>query len=134
MGGSSPTRWRAGVAASLNSFPSQYGIHIPSSHNASDGDPDIATHPGVPTAGGSGDHRPAFNINATSHQRAVPDHILDNPENFDDAPYVPPRVAQAELQTYHPALDPRVGSVYEPNHDIQHVRVFLFLFWNSTRN
>ncbi|KAG8212907.1 hypothetical protein J3R82DRAFT_11259 [Butyriboletus roseoflavus] len=46
--------------------------------------------------------------------------VLDDPEQFDDAPYVPPRVTQAELQNY-PALDPRLGNVYDPqNHDIQH--------------
>lgn len=127
-GGSSRTRWRAGVATSPNSLTPQSGnaINIPRSHNTSDGEAEIAAHPGIPIAGGSSDQRSRirFNTSATSHQRTVPDHNLDDPENFDDGPYVPPRVAQAELQTY-PALDPRVGNVYDPpNHDIQHVRVY----------
>jgi hypothetical protein len=126
-GGSSQTRWRAGVAASLNSLTLQSGdaTNLPRSHNTSDGEADIAAHPG-PITGGSSDRHSGirFNTSTTSHQRTVPDHILDDPGKFDDAPYVPPRVAQAELQTY-PALYPRVGNVYDPpNHDIQHVRVY----------
>ena len=122
------------MAASLNSLTLESENAITRSHNASGGEADFAAHPGVPIAGGSGDQRPGIRYTATSHQITVPDHILDNPGEFDDAPYVPPRIAQAEPQIY-PALDPRLGNVYDPpNHDIQHVRVFFVLFLSSTRS
>ncbi|KAH0833463.1 hypothetical protein J3R83DRAFT_12583 [Lanmaoa asiatica] len=112
MSGGSPTQWRSGVAASLNSLTLQpeNAFNIPHSHNPSDGEADITAHPGVPTAGGSERRSGISNVarfsSVDSHHGTVPDHVLDNPEQFDDAPYVPPRVTQAELQTY-PALDPR---------------------------
>lgn len=117
-GSAPPTRLRAGVPASLNSLTLE-------NDNYSHAETDIAAHPGGP-AGESGNHPPGISnltrFSTATSQRSNPDHVLDNPENFDDAPYMPPRIPQAELQTY-PALDPR--SVYDPqNHDIQHVRFF----------
>lgn len=113
------------MAPSLNPFSLESENAITRSHNTSDGEADFAVHSGVPITGGSGNQRQGIRFNS-SHQIPIPDHILDNPGGFDDAPYVPPRIAQAEPQVY-PALDPRLGNVYiPPNHEIQHVRVILF--------
>lgn len=135
MPGGSPnqTQRSSGVAASLNSLtlqPEDF-LNIPRSSDPSGGQADITAHPGVLTGDGScGISNVAEFSSANSYQRTIPDHVLANPEKFDDAPYVPPRVTQAELQNYYPALDPRLGNVYDPPNDIPHVSLlFLSLYY-----
>lgn len=130
MSGGTPTNFRSGVASFPN-YPTPHPEHaftITRSGNSSDGEAGIAA---VPASGGSGQQPSGLSnvarFNSTpSHQGTFPDQALDNPEQYDDTPYIPPRVSQAELQTY-PALDPRFTSVYDPtNYDIQHVSFFFF--------
>lgn len=126
------SQWRAGVQGPQNSLtPPEIPI-IPRQHSSSHGAADISVHSGASTAGGSG-HQPSGISNAApfsappiSHQRNIPDQVLDG--QLDDSPYVPPRIPQAEIPPY-PALDPRLGNVYDPRpHDIPQVRAFTLLF------
>lgn len=110
--GGTPTHSTSGVTTSLNSFTLQPEdvFTIPHSDSSSDTEADIA----AVTPGGSGE-RPSglSNVNSvTVHQGTFPNHI---PEQFDDPPYVPPRVSQAEMPHY-PALDPRAIGVYGVTH------------------
>lgn len=118
MAGGTPTNFfRSGEIPSFN-YHSGTALKIPRP-NSSDGEADIAA---VSTSGGSGQQLSGLaNVGRSnptpSHQGSFRTSVLDNPEQIDDAPYIPPR---AEPLSY-PALDPR--GVYD------YVSFFLFLFY-----
>lgn len=120
MTGGIQSRPKSGVPLSLGNsltlHESAFTILRPAD---SDGEADIAGGSGQPSG------LPNFNAANSHHQRTFSDQVLDNPEQFyDDTPYVPPRISQADL-TY-PAPNPRGWSGYDPtNHNIQQVNFFL---------
>ncbi|KAG9315430.1 hypothetical protein JVU11DRAFT_4583 [Chiua virens] len=107
-GNGSPSSWNSGHVPA-NSLTEGASSREATAH----GQPDIAT---TSAAGRSG----ISNV-AASHQGTPSFSVLDaSSQHFDDAPYVPPRITQAELSAY-PALDPRVVTftTYPPSN--QHV-------------